>query len=479
MKRLFLILSILLPFCVKGQNMLDVYNASTSYYQGTAKSMAMGNAMGAVGQDFSAISINPAGLGLYRNSSFVFTPSVFTTYTETEFNGSIASDKKSKLSVNNFGLIGVNDRDENILAYAFGMNRTNNYNNSIYINGYNENNSLIDAYFEEIIANGIYNASMLENYSPSYIYPLYQLYLIDFTADGLMTPVPMGGIQQKKGVNSWGGTNEWTISSSINFNDRVYFGASVNLPFMYSKKLTDYREDFSIDNHSYYWLQQESLSTRGWGINGKLGVIVYPARWIRIGAAFHTPTIYNLTDAWRTETVANLGSESIYTTPTSYFNYSLSTPWRANASAAIIFGNFGMITADYEYTDYRTVRLYSNSYDYGYYNNDIRNTFKPTMNLRFGTEWRYKNMCFRGGYALYGSPLGISEKDLRRDAFSCGLGFTKHHLTIEMAYIYTLQHNEYNLYSQYSAYYDMIDPNLVKENVNFNNLVVSFKFRLF
>ena len=52
--------------------------------------MAMGNAMGAVGQDFSAISINPASVGLFRKPMFVFTPSALMNYTTSELNGSKA-----------------------------------------------------------------------------------------------------------------------------------------------------------------------------------------------------------------------------------------------------------------------------------------------------------------------------------------------------------------------------------------------------
>ena len=183
---------------------------------------------------------------------------------------------------------------------------------------------------------------------------------------------------------------------------------------------------------------------------------------------------------WKTETIADLGGhgEDFILTPTSYFNYSLRTPYRANAGAAFIIGNYGMITADYEFVDYRTIRLYSPIYNYVDYNNNIYNTFSYTMNIRLGAEWRYQNLCFRGGYALYGSPYGISDDNLRRDAFSCGIGYTKHFFTFDLAYVYSIQDNDYNLYSQYTAYYDMVAPNLVQERTNFHNIVMTFKFKV-
>ena len=223
MKKIFLTLLILVPFFVKGQNIYDVYSISTSYYQGTAKSVAMGNAMGAVGQDFSSISINPAGVGLFRKPDFTFTPSINTTFTISKLNGNLSTDSKAKLSVNNIGYVGVNKSGNNIVNWAIGMNRTNNFNNRIYVEGYNDNNSLIDAYFAEIIANDIYDEKELDYYSPTYIYPLWETYLINFEPDGLLTtPVPAGGLRQLKGINSWGGTNEWSASSSINLNDKFF-----------------------------------------------------------------------------------------------------------------------------------------------------------------------------------------------------------------------------------------------------------------
>lgn len=482
MKKIFLILLAIMPFCITGQNIYDVYNVSTSYYQGTAKGMAMGMAIGAVGEDFSSLAINPAGVGLFRKPAFTFTPSILTTYTKSDLNGNLATDSKAKLSVNNFGCVGINRSGERIVTWAVGMNRTNNYNNSIFIDGHNDNNSLIDAYFAEIIANDIYDEKELEYYSPSYIYPLWETYLINFEDDGtLTTPVPAGGLRQLKGVNSWGGTNEWTVTSGINFGDKLFFGVSINMPYVYSKKITDYKEEFTINNRDYYWIQEEALATTGWGLNAKFGLIVYPARWLRLGASFHSPTMYNLTDSWRTETFSHLDfvTKEHYV-PTSYFSYSMMTPWRANGSLAFIFGNFGMITADYEYVDYGTILIADDAYDYSDYNKFMSQTFKPTMNLRLGTEWRYQNMCFRGGYSFYGSPYGIESNDYRRNALSCGFGYTQHFFTIDLAYVYTLQSHNYNLYSQYTNYYEGIAPDLiVNENTNIHSIVVSLKFKLY
>ncbi len=56
------------------QDITEAYNLSNLTVQGTARSMGFGNALGSVGGDFSSLSVNPAGLGVYRSSEFTLTP---------------------------------------------------------------------------------------------------------------------------------------------------------------------------------------------------------------------------------------------------------------------------------------------------------------------------------------------------------------------------------------------------------------------
>ena len=66
------------------QNEDDAIRYSNIVPMGTAKFISMGGAMGAIGGDMSAISINPAGLGVYRNNQFSFTPMWNTEKAEAE-----------------------------------------------------------------------------------------------------------------------------------------------------------------------------------------------------------------------------------------------------------------------------------------------------------------------------------------------------------------------------------------------------------
>lgn len=500
MKRTLLILVLMTPLFIKAQGILDVYDFSTSFYQGTAKSAAMGNAMGAVGQDFSSISINPAGLGLFRHSSFVFTPGLTIANTKSEFNGYSNSATEIRLPLNNIGAAVVFQENDEILKsvnFGIGMNRINNYTQETFASGLNTTSSLVDAYFIDMAASDINNADELYSFSPNYIYPLWETYVIGASENNLYTTtVPDGYITQQRGMLKKGYTDEISISLSFNLCDKWFIGLSLDIPRLYRYTTNDYKEVNQSNNPTFrnfqYWMQEEIISTNGWGVGGKFGLIGYPAKWLRLGLSFHTPTLYDIDESWRTYTTAQYKSDpdpspsshsniKNYDTPTSNYSYKLTTPLRFDASAAFIFGNKGMITFDYEFVNYRNAYLSCRDYDYSYINRALDDIFKATSNFRLGGEYRVKSVCFRAGYAFYGSPYGLSEKNFRTNNFSLGIGHTIHSFTIDAAYVYGRTTNSYYVYAPYSDQIpeaDFENTNIIDETKNLHQIVMSLKFKL-
>lgn len=491
MKRILLIITILAPFFAMAQTENDMLDFSTVYYQGTAKSAAMGNAMGAVGNDFSAIAINPANLGLFRKATFTFSPDFSVTSVESKYKENNGFDRAFKLQNNNIGLTWTQDFDDGpfkSVSIAIGVNKLNNYKSNAYVNGENPNTSLIDAYLTELYENGIDNDVVLEDYSPNGLFPLWDTYLLDFYDDGSIgSVVPQGGLKQQYGVSRNGYMREFTFASGFNFDEKFFLGVALDFPY-FNKNTTNEYKEINLDASDSFknWTQTEYIKNSGFGINAKIGAIVYPAKWLRLGASFHSPSVFNVTESWYTYT-RSVFSNDIYEheSPTGTYSYIVTTPLRLGASAALIFGNFGMITGDYEYVDYSMMRASSNDYDYSNFNDVIRDMYKATSNLRFGTEWRWQTLAFRAGYAIYGSPFGFSKTDLRTTSYSCGFGYTYHRFTFDAAYVLSQRSNSYDLYSQFSlypAYYgetnEFVDDTKVKETTNINQVVISFKFRL-
>ena len=70
---------------------------------GTARSMALGGAFTSLGADLASMSINPAGLGMYRRNEIALTPMMTFQSSETPGTMSYAKNGKNRFSMANFG----------------------------------------------------------------------------------------------------------------------------------------------------------------------------------------------------------------------------------------------------------------------------------------------------------------------------------------------------------------------------------------
>ena len=162
MKRLILVIVAIVLYSYDGfsQNENDALRYTKTQLGGTARFASVAGAFGALGGDFSALSSNPAGLGIYKKSEFTFSPSFFSGQSESKYNGMTSSDYKHNFNMGNIGMVFTmnqgNDEQpqgwKNI-QFAIGLNRLNNFNNRIMMEGVNNDNSLLDTYVEQ--ANGI------------------------------------------------------------------------------------------------------------------------------------------------------------------------------------------------------------------------------------------------------------------------------------------------------------------------------------
>lgn len=107
-----LFLAALLPGLAAAQNAADALRYSQLYIGGTARYMAMGGAFGGLGGDFTVLSTNPAGLGIYKSSEFVFTPSVHTGSSKSYYNGYSGKDSRTNFAIGNAGYVYTAPRRE-------------------------------------------------------------------------------------------------------------------------------------------------------------------------------------------------------------------------------------------------------------------------------------------------------------------------------------------------------------------------------
>jgi len=463
MKRFIIVIALAAgTLSVSAQNEVDALRYSRLSVVGTARYAGLGGAFGALGADFSSLSVNPAGIALFRTSDFSITPSLFMADTKSVYSGEQNTDSRSNFNLGNVGFVSVTNAGvgQNSalrkVMFGFGLNRTNNFNNRAIIQGYNNSSSLLTTYVDQ--ANGKL-PSELDNFGNGLAYDTDLIYDTNNT-QVYHADMPYGGVTQRKNIETRGSMNEMVLSMGANLLDKFFIGATLGIPYVRYFEESTYTENDNLNNNSYFksFRRNETLSTTGSGINFKLGIIYKPADFIRLGAAFHTPTYYaKMTDKWNTSMVSFFDNGNSYSSssPSGVYEYSLTTPLRAIGSVAFIFGKYGLLSADYEYVDYTSARLNAPSFSFTDENDAIRHKYKGTGNIRLGTEWKYGQFSFRGGYGLEGDPYKSGINHSKSNSYSFGLGLREKTYYLDLGYLHTSRSEDYYLYDA-----NYVDPSL-------------------
>ncbi|MBL7110709.1 MAG: hypothetical protein ISS19_02065 [Bacteroidales bacterium] len=417
-----LIFAILLSatwFELSAQTAQDALRYSRIFYNGTSRFMATAGAFGAVGADFSTLSTNPAGLGLFRSAEITLSPSFFSSYCSSDYNGYNSADYKLNFALANFGYVytfytGKPDRSGGIksISVAFGMNRQNNFNNRLYVQGPNHTSSLLTSFTNILNTPPVLNPSDVRYNYPFDIGLAYDCGLIfyDTIQNKYLSDMPYGGVFQDKAISTWGSINEFDISLGGNINDRLYFGLTIGIPSIRYFYQSSYREEDTGDSIPYFQSLRYDYNyeTHGTGVNFKAGLIYRPADWIRIGGAIHTPTWYpNMYDYYASSMSAVYDSVLNYppqNSPSGAYDYQMMTPFRAIGSLAFFIGQHGFISGEYEFVNYNQARYRAPGDSFTDVNSVISADYKAPLNFRVGTEWRIAMFRIRGGFGYNGAP---------------------------------------------------------------------------
>ncbi len=455
-------LFVTVSFGATAQNEVDALRYSQVIFGGTARYNGLGGAFGALGGDLSVSSVNPAGLAIYRGSEFSFTPTVFTQNTKSTHFGNTSEDGKIDFNFGNIGVVFANLKNSDWVGTQFAItyNRHNNFNNRQSIRGVNPNSSLLDHYARQI--NGLTPSQVTDTdlFGSSLAWNTYLLNPIN-TVDTTtyIGVVTNGGEEQRKYTVQRGSMSEFDISLSGNYNNKFYIGGTLGFPMLNYSEESSYTETDIEDTIPYFnsFTLNQQLHTSGNGFNFKLGMILRPVDWLRIGGAVHTPTYWKLHDNYSSDLTAEFDSVPQWSStnnknyasssPEGEYDYRLYTPWRLIGSMAVIIRKKGLISADFELVDYSAARLRGAFYGFDSQNAAIDQKYTHASNIRVGTEWRFQPFSIRGGYAMYGSPYKNGLNDGKRENFSLGFGIRDDGYFVDFAYIYSLMSEDYYLYS--------------------------------
>lgn len=486
------------------QNQNDALRHSLYTITGSARSMGMGGAYSAVGADLSSATLNPAGLAVYRSSTFALSPAYSMIGNQGEYLDTTGTGRDSYFGIPSWGFAFTTLKEydngrtreevrEGLKSYtfAFGHNQLENYTRNVVIEGgFNDLSSLSDMFAEQ--AQGIFYEQL-----PDKEFNAWSTFVIDNIAGSNGTryfpAVTAGNTQQDIQLQEEGRRNEWFISLAGNFSDKIYIGGTIGIQrLQYSHNFTFIESDinnlyqfyennensgFPLEIPTIRFEYNDNFSTRGTGINGKFGMIYRPVDRLRIGLAVNTPTIFSLTDEFSSsmthlftdaDSLGEFDREEFSSSEPARFQYLLTTPYRLTLGAMYLIGKHGLLTADVEMTDYSSAKLASASSDINdpnYYtfapeNQGIKDLYQNAINARFGGEFRQDIFRVRAGAAFLGNAIvargreyldyfdleTIRSVDGQRRILTLGAGIRQPNFYLDVSFINQTQKDLFNPY---------------------------------
>ena len=325
---------------------------SQENYNGTARYNSMSGAFGALGGEVSSIYQNPAGGGVFAKSEISGTYSHTNMNTDATYYGDTSYNTNSSSRFPQFGMVIVFDSpyaSSNWTKFTLG-----------------------------------FNYSMLNDFRGNYStsgnngeFVRYNLHPFDDT----FTPYNIAEEQQFQNITD-GKSEVYTFSLSSAYKDFFYIGSSLNfheIEFSQETYLTEFNAD--DEGHTLQADYTQYLTENSTGVSLGVGIIVKPFRNFRLGLAYQSPVWHpevledsnaleydndNTYTGFQKQGYLDISSSDIpglyQNTSSNYpeiltYNYSLNTPEKWTASAAITLGQHGLISVDYHQKNYGLIRL--------------------------------------------------------------------------------------------------------------------------
>lgn len=386
---------------------------------GTARFQGMSGAMGALGGDLSAMSMNPAGASVFLKSEAAFTLGV--NMSKIDLNNNSGSDfSDSKFNFNQAGGVLI-----------FDQLNSNTWKNVALGVNYQQQNIVNEAIALKPNRTGQYNNIMTDHYSERY------------------------------GVSSM--TN---VTVAANYNDQFYFGGGINFHTFEADNLEFARIDEAEFGENFRYLKDYSPNSRlGTGASVSLGVIARVHQQLRLGASYQSPTWYKDTEELVTQygmysAVDDLGDYYYIDRDVLAYLNDMTSSHKFTGSAAFVIGNYGLISADYTYTDYSAAKFKPTDSFMGE-NDFIDNAMKGTSTFRVGGEMRLQDLSLRAGYRYEQTPFEetyfVDVDDSYQPfgdltGFSVGAGYNFNDFYIDAAYSFFKRDRNYLIAGNYYDY---------------------------
>ena len=427
-------------------------------HEGSARYNSMGGAFGALGGDLSAISINPAGSSVFTNSEVGFNLNYKNLKIFNQLNNYKSSSKKDFYSYAGAGVVLVFENRRSKFSVAYNNHILRDFDSSFILSG--KNNNGIDNYFL-YYADGVPTEDLLiyDNETTQSVYSYlgenygfadqqaflgYQSYIINEGDDDFgkyVSNALYNNLDQNLDIFRTGNHFKHSINLGFSVNNHLFTGININMHELLFEETKTF-EEFGYANNSNVQrvFLKEDLIAFGTGFSFQVGSII-KIKQLRVGLSYSTPTILNIEEETsqiiETDIIKKDGLTTYNIDPNTiniYDEYELKLPSKSLFSLAYIFGSRGLLSFDYEITKFNNAKFddgngndsYLNSLNYSIKKNMAGNS----ESIRFGGEYRLKNLNLRAGYFYYKGP----DIDLKNkiSGVSAGVGINYGYVDLDL-----------------------------------------------
>lgn len=458
MKKTFILIIASLSVCLAAhaQSMYDGYTFAETNYIGTAKTAGLSNAVTALGGDLGTIGINPAGSAVAGYSQFTVTPALSLSVNRAYY--SLSPSSAFELGQNTFNPafklpnIGVSTRYDtdgyDIRSFTFGFvfNTVADYNSRVVCTGMNGMSSRfgemaaaatdLNIAPSALISNSFYDNPDYSNYwdvAMGYDIGLINSYGTNNEYVGCAEVLSDKGdhyvpspLRQTSTVTHIGYRSDMIMNFGFNVKDRLFVGFNLGIPILEYSNIENFEEvaqtveDFPVsfnytdgtseDTYFSDAAYRYNYFAKGTGIYVKAGLIWLPTNSLRVGLAYQTRTLFNIEENWQHSGMVHYDNGKRYSGSgePGWYDYTFYAPSVLDAGIAWTFGRKGLLSVDYEMTDYTRMKFEGNqNYDdeYAFENAAIKAFSGLSHNLRLGMELNLSPVvAIRGGFSYRTSP---------------------------------------------------------------------------
>ncbi len=468
---------------VFAQNEDDALRFSNTFGAYSNRALGMGGAYSALGADFTNFFQNPAGIAAYKKQNMEFGLSIISRATDVDFNNRVSSSGSAGLGINTFGFtstFGSAGSGWGPWIYGLAYGRTQNFKRNYNLESSDDQSSLLDVYTDQLNYYNPSNAEVTSSF-PFGAGLAWETYLIN---PGTTDPYVHVGIDndtftRRQQVEERGYIRETCLSLARAFEDKLFVGGSIAFRKVVFEKNSIYSESFSSGGTSVSYTLTEDNSTsdvvtKGPSIQAKLGVQYAPVPYVRIGAFWHSTCKQSISDVFLAKMESSIGAVNYnYSSDKNIFDYGVQVPSTVGAGAALILGNFGILSADYESTDFSKMIMYGitgGTSEFALENQAIQENYRRVHRAKLGTEFRIGDVYrLRAGIGYRTSVFTELATKPKEPLFNwnVGGGYKKDDFYCDGALMITKNKDGYFLY----------DPNLISM-ASIDNLLVQVSFSI-